>query len=30
MMDAQRSYSLDSEAIKLQEQMMQTADGVKQ
>jgi flagellar basal-body rod protein FlgG len=30
MMDAQRSYSLDSEAIQLQEQMMQTANGVKQ
>lgn len=30
MMDAQRSYSLDSEAIHLQEQMMQTANGVKQ
>jgi flagellar basal-body rod protein FlgG len=29
MMDAQRSYSLDGEAIKLQEQMMQTADAVK-
>ncbi len=29
MMDAQRSYSLDSEAIKLQQQMMQTADAVK-
>ncbi len=29
MMDAQRSYSLDSEAIKMQEQMMQTADQVK-
>ncbi len=29
MMDAQNSYSLDSEAIKLQQQMMQTADAVK-
>lgn len=29
MMDAQRSYSLDGEAIKMQEQMMQTADQVK-
>jgi flagellar basal-body rod protein FlgG len=30
MMDAQRTYSLDSQAIQLQEQMMQTANGVKQ
>ena len=29
MMDAQRNYSLDSEAIKMQEQMMQTANAVK-
>jgi flagellar basal-body rod protein FlgG len=29
MMDAQRSYSLDSQAIKMQEQMGQTADQVK-
>ena len=29
MMDAQRSYSLDSEAIKMQQQMMQTANQVK-
>jgi len=29
MMDAQRSYSLDSEAIQIQEQMASTADQVK-
>ena len=29
MMDAQRSYSLDSQAIKIQQQMMQTANEVK-
>ncbi len=30
MMDAQRTYALDSQAIQMQEQMAQTANGVKQ